>query len=214
MRSFINDLIKQKKQIHNPFDGIKIKKVKPQSKLPFSRDQLKEIMPVIVERDPQLKDAIDFLFYLFFRPSEIRLLKVEHIIFSSMQIIASDDYLKDDDNYLKAIPAPMQQHILKYKDEPKHFYIFSDNGSCGEKPLSRDNLSKRATAILRSLHFHKRYTLYSFTLTGIKEAVMSGIPLKQLQLQKGHSDLKMFDEYLKNIGVNDCIALVANFPTL
>lgn len=214
LRGFINELIRQKKQVSNPFEGIKIKRIKSQSKLPFSKDQIKKLLPVVAECDPQLRDVIDFLFYLFFRPAEIRLLKVEHILFESMQVIASDDFLKDDDNYLKAIPLPMQQKILKYMDYPPHFYIFSANGLPGEKPLSRENLSKRMTAILRRLYFYKRYTMYSWVHTGIKEAAMSGIPLKQLQLQKGHSDLKMFDEYLKNIGVNDCSALVANFPEL
>jgi len=47
----------------------------------------------------------------------------------------------------------------------------------------------------------------------LKKAAMSGIPIKQLQLQKGHSDLKMFDEYLKDLGVNDCQLLVNNFPS-
>lgn len=68
--------------------------------------------------------------------------------------------------------------------------------------------------VLRGLLYDSRYSLYSWVHTGIKKAAMSGIPIKQLQLQKGSSDLKMFDEYLKDLGVNDCQLLANNFPSL
>ena len=59
-----------------------------------------------------------------------------------------------------------------------------------------------------------RFTLYSWVHTGIKMAALKGIPLVQLQKQKGHSDLAMFEEYLKDLNINDCIEMVANFPEM
>ncbi|MBS1579070.1 MAG: hypothetical protein JST29_05470 [Bacteroidetes bacterium] len=214
LRFLCKELIEKGKQVHNPFDNIKLKKIKAQSKLPFYPNQIAELLPIIEVEDKQLKEAVNFCYYLFFRPKELRHLKIKHILFEAMKIIASDDVVKDDDNYLKTIPLPLQHLILKYKGLPPEYYIFSENGEPGHKILSRDNLSKRMTKILRKLNYSNRYTLYSWVHTGIKQAAMSGIPVKQLQLQKGHHDLQMFDEYLKDLGVNDCVQLANNFPAL
>lgn len=214
LRGLANELVEQKKIPANPLEKVKLKKIKPQSKLPFHRQQVIELLPIVEKEDKQLRDAIDFLYYLYFRPKEVRALKVKHILFEQMKIIATDDVLKDDDNYLKAIPIPMQQHILKYKGLPSEYYIFSASGSAGTKQLCRDILCRRMTRILRKLNYSNRYTLYSWVHTGIKDAAMSGIPIKQLQLQKGHHDLNMFNEYLKDLGVDDCLQLINNFPAL
>lgn len=213
LRFLCKELIEKGKQTHNPFDNIKLKKVKAQSKLPFHPNQVAELLPII-QKDEQLKDAVDFCYYLFFRPKELRQLKVKHILFDAMKIIASDDVVKDDDNYLKAIPLPMQKMILKFKQYNAEDYLFSENGKPGAKQLSRDNLSKRMTAILRAKNYNKRYTLYSWVHTGMMMAESAGIPHKQLQLQKGHSNLEIFSEYLKDIKLNDCIQLINNFPAL
>lgn len=213
LRGLVKELIPHK-QLHNPFDGIKAKRVKAQSKLPFTDNQLMELLPVVEQEDPQLRDAIDFCFYLFFRPKEIRALKISHILFEPMQVIASDDVLKDDDNYLKAIPLGMYRHIEKYKGYPPEYYIFSKDGLPGPERLSRDHISRRMTDILRRLNYHKRYTLYSFVHTGIMMAERAGIPHKQLQLQKGHANLQMLEEYLKDIKITTGMQLVNDFPSL
>lgn len=212
--SFFNVLVKRSQYHCNPFNDVKIKKIKGKSKLPFHDIQIKHLLETIQQTDPQLRDAIDFLYYLYFRPAEIRQLKIEHILFHQMQVMATDEIIKDNDNYLKTIPLPMQQHILKYINYPPDYYIFSKGGIPGEKMLGKNELTTRMSKVLRGLNYGSRFSLYSWVHTGIKKAAMSGIPIKQLQLQKGHSDLKMFDEYLKDLGVNDCSFLVANFPAL
>jgi integrase len=212
--SFFNVLVKRKQYKNNPFSEVKIKKIKGKSKLPFHDEQIKELLPIVSNLDAQLRDAIDFLYYLYFRPKEIHLLKIEHILFYEMKITATAEIIKDKDNYLKAIPLQMQAHILKYKGLNPNLYIFGKGGKPALKPLSTNALTTRMTKILRSLNYGSRFSLYSWVHTGIKKAAMSGIPIKQLQLQKGHSDLKIFDEYLKDLGVNDCLQLINNFPSI
>lgn len=207
-------LVKRNQYHSNPFEDVKIKKIKGKSKLPFTDNQIKEILQACEKTDKQLRDAIDFLYYLYFRPAEIRLLKIEHLMFDAMQVMATAEIIKDKDNYLKTVPKQMEHHILKYKGYPANYYIFSANGLPGAKPLGKNQLTTRMRTILRGLNYGSRYSLYSWVHTGIKRAALSGIPIKQLQLQKGHSDLKMFDEYLKDLGVNDCKILATNFPAL
>ncbi len=207
------ELIKAGKLIANPFADIKIKKVKATSKLPFTSTQVQQIKTILM-RDKQLWLASQFMYYLYLRPKELRHLKIGDILFEDKKIILSGLIAKDDDTIIKAIPVPLQPVTAALEVYPANFYIFSKNGLPGATILGRDNLSKRVKAILIGLNFSHRYTFYSFCHTGIKNAAMSGIPIKQLQLQKGHADLKMFDEYLKDLGINDCTQLVTQFPAL
>ncbi len=214
LRSLFDILLRKKRVKENPFFEIRVKKIKAQSKLPFHANHIPEIKKITLERNPQLWDAVEFLYYLYFRPGEVRKLRIEHILFEDLKVIASDDVTKDKDNYLKVIPLPMMEHIQKYKKYPPHYYIFGKGGEPGTKQVRVNYLCSEMTKILRELNYSRRYTLYSFVHTGIKNAAMSQIPIVQLQLQKGHSDLKMFSEYLKDLGVEDCSQLIRNFPAL
>lgn len=214
LHKYFNTLVHKKVCAENPFVEIKIRKIKGKSKLPFSLQQKQQLLTYIEVKDKQLRDVVDFLYYLFFRPNEIRQLKIEDILFDEMKIIVNNEIAKDNDNYMKTIPVPMQQHILKYKNYPPEFYIFSTDFKPGAKMLGMNYLTAKMTTILRALNYSSRYTLYSWVHTGIKDAALSGIPIKQLQLQKGHHDLNMFNEYMKDLGVDDCVQLTNNFPKL
>ncbi len=214
MRSLFDILLRKKRVKENPFFEIRVKKIKAQSKLPFHPNHIQQIKQLTLQRNPQLWDAVEFLYYLYFRPGEIRKLKIEHILFEDLKVIASDDIVKDKDNYLKVIPKAMVEHIQKYKGYKPELYIFGKGGKPGVKQLGVNELSREMSKILRELNFSKRYSLYSWVHTGIKQAAMSNIPIKQLQIQKGHSDLNMFNEYLKDLGVEDCTNLINFFPAL
>jgi len=204
----------EKKITPNPFDGIKVKKTKGTSKLPFTAAQIDLIKKEISTGDAQLWLAIQFMYYLFLRPKELRLLKIGDILFSDNKLILPGTVAKDDDTILKAVPMPLRPALAALSCYPAHYFIFSKQGMPGAAALGVNYLSNRATLYLRKLNFSHRYTFYSFCHTGIKNAALCGIPIKQLQLQKGHADLKMFDEYLKDLGINDCTQLVTDFPAL
>jgi L-asparaginase II len=54
----------------------------------------------------------------------------------------------------------------------------------------------------------------SWKHTGVIAASQSGINMKDLQMQLRHHSLDMVNEYLKQLGVIDSVALRENFPTL
>ena len=214
LASWFKVLVKKNQYPANPFADIKIKKIKAQSLLAFHPDQVSVLKKEILATDPQLWDACLFEYYLFFRPKEIRMLKVENILFEAQTVSVGHTITKDDDVLLKAIPMPLQPVINKFRGLPPNWYLFSSCGKPGPVMLSRDHLSKRHRVILERLNYSHRYAFYSWVHTGAKNAAMAGIPLKQLQLQKGHSDLRMFDEYLKKIGVNECTQMIEQFPAI
>jgi integrase len=208
------ELVNKQQYTANPFADIRVKKKKRRSLLPFHPAQIQAIKNLTLLRDPQLWDAILFQYYLFFRPGEIRQLRIGDIIFEEYVVEAHSDITKDHDELRKIIPVPMRPLIEKFRGYPRNWYIFSHNGLPGEKMLSTNNLATRHRKILDALDYSNRYGFYSWVHTGIRESVMSGIPHKQLQLQKGHSDLEVFDEYLKGLRVEDCNQLINQFPAI
>ncbi|MBS1733642.1 MAG: hypothetical protein JST02_10125, partial [Bacteroidetes bacterium] len=179
LKNFFNCLVKCGNYEKNPFVDLKIKKIRGKSKLPFHPEQVAELKAVIAARDPQLWQAVQFLYYLFFRPNEVRQLKISDILFFEQKIILRDEIAKDDDNILKAVPAPLLPVIDKLRGQPANYFIFSHNQQPGKKMISINNLNDRHRKILRSLNYSTRYSLYSWVHTGIKMAAMAGIPLKQ-----------------------------------
>lgn len=214
LRSILQNLLTAAGWENNPFQLIKIKKVKPVSLLPFSAKQIDELKKYMQVRDPQLWDAAQFMYYMYFRPDELRLLKIGDILFDEMQYSMRPEMCKDDDCYLKNIPAPLQDRFKKLKGLNNDWYIFSHKGQPGATMLGENNLSNRHLKMLKELSYSKRYAFYSWVHTGCKAGTMAGIPIKQLQMQKGHSDLRMFDEYLKNLCTSEFTQLRNNFPEI
>lgn len=198
----------------NPFANIVTKKIKSQSLLPYSRQQLNTLKDLIEHTNPGLWFACEFLFYLYFRPDELRRLKIKHILFDENKIAVTADLLKDNDVYFKNIPEQLRYKISLLQNLDPEMYIFSKGLQPGKKMLGYNTIRHKFLKYRRAANLSDRYGLYSFVHTGIKMAVLANVPIKQLQLQKGHSDLQMFDEYLKNLGLEDFTALQSSFPTL
>jgi len=205
-------LVKRGQYPANPFDDIKVRGVKKKSLLPFHTSQVNELKAKIELADPNLWFACELMYYCYFRPSELRALQVKHIVFHTMCFDVDRELTKDNDNYQKAIPVQLQQKILSLKALPVNWYLFGKKHTAGPKKAGKSDLWARHREYLKDLGYNNRYGLYSWVHTGIKAAVMAGIPHKQLQLQKGHSDLRIFDEYLKHVGVAECAQLINGFP--
>ena len=211
---FFKDLKKSGLYRINPFEDVKVKRVKGTSKLPFSVEQKKMLQAVIGKEDPQLWFACEMEYYTYIRPNELRLLKIADIDFNTMLIHIRAQIAKDKDSAAVVIPKQLEPKIKALQAFDADCFIFSKNGLPGGKPLSKNNFNGRHRAFTKSLGFGARFTFYSWVHTGIKEAAMSNLPVKQLQMQKRHYSLDMFNEYLKDLRVEDNNELRFNFPSL
>jgi hypothetical protein len=70
------------------------------------------------------------------------------------------------------------------------------------------------TKVLDDLKIRGNYAFYSWKHTGVVKAVMSGINIKELQLQLRHHSLDMVNEYLKNLGILQSKSIIERFPSI
>lgn len=181
----------------NPFDGVKFKKVRATSKLPSSANQVKQLREWMKINDKQMLLITEMLYYLYLRPAELLQLKIGDILFDDGKVIVSGNIVKDDDVIYKKIPQPFKPQIAELQKVNTHYYIIGYNQKPGTKPICYRNLATRHRKMLDACNISNRYSLYSWVHTGCKNAALTNIPIKELQLQKGHHDLNMFNEYLK-----------------
>ncbi|MCX6208358.1 MAG: site-specific integrase [Bacteroidetes bacterium] len=214
LKSLTAELIRNKTIKENPFEGVLFKRVKATSKLPFNTIQTQLLKDYMSIYNTQLLLACEFMYYLYLRPNELRQLKIKDILFDDWKVVLSGTIAKDDDTIYKKIPLPFRDKINTLRNCNMDHFIFSHNNKPGAKMLSVNNLSNQHKIMLKKLNISNRYSFYSWVHTGIKNAALSNIPIKELQLQKGHHDLNMFNQYLKDLGVDDCVALVNNFPAM
>ena len=216
LRSFFNDMISDNIITSNPFDKIKKLQVTVEGKLPFKLHQREQLKNIISKEKPQLWLFIEFIYYCFIRPGELRLLKVGDIDIDGSKILIRGDISKNKKSEYIGIPEVFRKVIIdngiyKYNE---NYFIFSINGVPGSEPVGKNHFSNIHRKILKKLEYTKRYSLYSWKATGVVTAVNSGLNIKDIQVQLRHHSLDIVDMYLKSNGAvhNDNIRL--NFPTL
>lgn len=213
LKSVFKELVKRGQYTENPFDSIKVKGVKKKSLLPFTTEQIAELKKLIEPEDPNMWFACELGYYCYFRPAELRLLQVKHINFHSMTIDVDFELTKDDDTYQKLLPVQLHDKIKTLRSLPPDWYLFTKNKVPGKRMTNKNNLWYRHSEFLKRLNYYNgRYSLYSWPHTGMQAAILAGVPAKQVQLQKGHSDLRVLDMYLQHMRIADCQQLKNNFP--
>ncbi len=188
-------------------DILQIKDQKTPAKY-FSREQISFLKEEIQKRDYWLWRYIEFIYYCFIRPYELRQLTREDIYLSDRLIRIRGAISKNKKTEYVAIPSAFNPTWIK---GIKTGYIFQGrNGN----PIGRNSMTNKHRELLKELGISSQHKLYSWKHTGAVMAVKAGIGLKQLQVQLRHSSLEMTDKYLRQMGVNDLEELKNNFPKL
>lgn len=197
---------------HNPVQKVTGFQRDPKSLQFFSDSQIEKFKQI--EVNPQLWLAIQFLFYCFIRPGEMRLLKISAINLEYNFIEIPGEISKNKKTQKVTIPKQFKRNIEFLENYPNNYYILSKNGKPGQVPISTKWLNDEHRKVLDKLNIIGRYAFYSWKHTGVVKAVKAGINIKDLQLQLRHHSLDMVNEYLKNLGVLDSPELLNKYPTL
>ena len=187
----------------SPCIGIRIKAAPKRKNTTYTPDQKREVLNTVRSEDQQLWFYIHFIYYAFLRPKEVMGLKVGDVKLDGSVILVSGTNTKNSNSKSPTISKPFAE-VLKQMNlhlYPGDFYVFGRDGKPGKLPVAKNYFSAMYRRILEGLGYSLDYSLYSWKHTGNVDAVLSGMDIKSIQLQNGHSDLSVTDEYLRDLGV-------------
>jgi len=195
------------------FDGVNSVKEYRRPARYFQPHQIERLKMIIKEKNPDLWLFIQFIYYCFIRPGELRHLKASDILFEESQIIIRSEVSKNRKTQYIAIPRAFRFELDFIKNKMPNDYIFPSTNDAS-KPIGLNTMSTRHRTILRDLGFGHEYKLYSWKHTGAVQAVKAGVSVKELQMQLRHHSLDQVNEYLRQMGVTDMTNLKLDFPAI
>ena len=214
LKSIFSSFVRDKKIIENPFENIAPlpKQSKP---APYFKDwQIEKIKAAVIDESPQLWLFIQFIYYCFIRPKELRLLQLKHINFEAAQIFVPSHISKNGKNSYVTIPQALFCQIKHFEWLCLDSYLFAKNGAPGLYPVSVNWAKTEHKKIMLKLDFSEDYKLYGWKHTGAIKFARGGGLLKDLQLQLRHHSLEQVNTYLQGMGANESEFIKNSFPIL
>lgn len=215
IRDYFNYLIKKDKVTVNPvFDIVTPPKSKDMAARPINDNDLKALLTVIKEDNPQLFMACMFQYYLAIRPGqELRLLKVKDIDVFNNKVVVVDETAKTN---RRTIDMPIELSALCIKHQIHHYnrdyFVFGKNGIPGAVPLGHNTMRNRFNKFRDGLNFPKIYKFYSMKHTGGGKLLESGVTLEEIRDHFGHKSIETTDHYVRRHFGNRNNKIINNFP--
>jgi integrase len=212
LKAIFNDIIEREESVTlNPFDGIKKRKeIVSHKNIAYRGEDKLKLIKIIKAIDPELYVFVQFIYYAFMRPNEIRQLQVHNIQLEDNRIFIEGFKSKNKKDAHVTIPPAFKSSLGKLiKAKSSHSYLFPGKlATC----ISKNIMSDRHRKILARFLFSGNHTLYSWKHTGVVDAYRAGIDIKSLQLQLRHHSLEETDTYLKTLGMYTNSAILNKMP--
>jgi len=215
IHSFFEYLKEEKRIFINPvFNITKPPKTKDCAARPISDYDLKELLIIMEEDDPQLYLACMFQYYLALRPGqELRLIKVQDIDIFNYRVVVTEENAKTS---RRTIDMPKELAELCQRYNIHHFngeyYVFGRNKMPGREPLGQNTLRNRFNTFRDRLGLPKVYKFYSMKHTGGGKLLESGRTLEELRNHFGHTSIESTDHYVRRHFGNRNKNIIYNFP--
>ncbi|OJJ21390.1 hypothetical protein BKI52_12590 [marine bacterium AO1-C] len=214
LKRLFNLLLKQSTVItENPFSNTELPPAETtQAKRAFRDYEIDKIKAYCEKnQEEEIWAVIQFIFYTFIRPGELRNLKVNDIDLERGVITVRADISKNKKKQDVTIPKAFMLFLTEYiKDKyPKH-YVFGVNGKRRGEEFFRLRMKK----ILDELGFESDVSLYSWKHTGVIAFYNRTKNIKAVQQQLRHHSLDQVNAYLHSLGLNINEEARDNFPTL
>lgn len=216
LSGLFNALRKTKKIRSNPFQGIEKLREHTEGSTYYRQNQINELKKIFAEKKPFLLPIIEYLFYTFIRPGELRQLRVQDIDFDNGKINVKGSISKNLKNEYVIIPKQFLQ-VLKSRgvhQAPPQYFLLGHDGEPSEIQVGKNYFSRHHLEILKDLNYDSRCNLYTWVHTGVCHAYRNGIGIREIQLQKRHHSLDMTEYYLRGLGLMEFDNLKDKFPTL
>jgi integrase len=208
LKSLFQILVDREVIINNPFKNLsKHKEADSRKNIAYNEAQIEKIKKIIIGNDVQLWLYIQFIYYCFLRPNEIRQLKYNYIKLDDRKIFIPKHISKNGKDGFVSIPETFYNELKNLKlPINENEYVFKRQN--GNLPISKNMMGERFRKLIKALNLGKDYTLYSWKHSGVVAAYKAGIDIKTIQSQCRHQSLEQTDIYLKSLGL--CINLAIN----
>lgn len=209
---------KERKQYPNPvFELPKTKYVSDSAAYPIQEFDIIKFKTEIKKSDPQLWMGCQFVYYCFLRPrKELRNLKIGDIDFGRSVIRVSEANAKTTQRMV-SIPQVFMREIMevyKLHECNRDWYVIGNKRKPGPEKVSYNNMGTRFSNFRNKLGLPKNYVMYSWKHTGNVRAADSGIPMRDLQGQNGHTTVQTTEIYMKNKRGARSEYIIDNFPSI
>ena len=170
----------------------------------FTLTQIAEIGKEMQKVDPVMWMTCQMQFYMFIRPGEMRMLKVNDVMLDEKQVHVSASVSKNGKKAYLPIPKAFLGALTEYlKDRKPGEFLFPSPKDV-MKPVPINFYSVRHQYLIQRLGYNvDEYKYYSWKHSGAVCYVRNNGKVKQLQLLMRHHSLQMTDIYLSGLGVLD-----------
>ncbi len=172
----------------------------------FNEKQMAAIKKILQEKDPGMWLFIQFIYYCYLRPYEVRQLKHSFLRLDKNQIYVPGHISKNGKEGYVTMPESFCGVLTESKEfNSGQEYFFQSRGEV--KPISKNVMGVRYRNLTKDLNLSSDYTLYSWKHSGVVAAYRAGIDIKTIQSQCRHQSLEQTDIYLKSLGLNVNLAV-------
>ena len=183
LKSLFQVLVEREIILNNPFKNLKKhKEGESRKNMAFSEEQITQIKKIIEGKDPVLWLFIQFIYYCYLRPNEVRQIKHSYIQIDKNQIFIPSHISKNGKDGYVAIPESFRNVLVESKVfNSGQEYLFQ--GRDEVSPISKNVMGSRFHNLIKHLNLSKDYTLYSWKHSGVVAAYKAGIDIKTIQNQ-------------------------------
>ncbi|MDR2001729.1 MAG: site-specific integrase [Prevotella sp.] len=212
-----NWMIKKKITNINPaYDLPEGRQREDHSAQPMTKEDAKQLLNHIKEKDEQVYLFCAMIFYCAIRPgTELRLLKVKDINFFTNTITIREENAKTMEAIINMPPEMVRiLKALKISNYSRDFYVFGKAKTPGLDCWGKNYFRLEHNKYRDELGMPKEYKLYSWKCTGAIMFAMNGAPITAIRDHLRHTNTTTTDIYLsKKMGKrNDYVK--NNFPEL
>lgn len=201
INSFFNYMIDMKVIDENPLGKI----ILPEggedfSAIPFMDEDLRMLLPIMRNEDPQLFMAAMLQYFCFIRPgAELLQMRINQINFNARTIhipkhIAKKRVARTIDIPNQMLEILMDHGVLNYG---KDLFLIGPFGRPGSRSIGYNTLRERFNKFRERLELTDLYKWYSFKHTGAGKLLESGATIIEIMNQLGHTDITSTYRYIR-----------------
>lgn len=148
-----------------------------------------------------LRIMVQYIYYSFIRPGELRKLKVKHVRDSTIYI---PGHIAKNRKAAHVLISPAFERLIRSLDVrnmPGEYYLISHDGRPGAEQVSVNYFTGKHLEIRRDLGFPVEYKFYCWKHTGVTDTYLQTKDIEFVSRQCRHSSLDMTKRYLRGLGL-------------